>query len=200
MQTYDIEVRPMREFASDVRREAASVFVEGYFRELAFLSKDRERLIDAFGPMICPDVFYLAVLDRQIVGILACSDNRKRALTMDRTILRKSFGFIKGNISYHVMKNEFNQQLPYPDDTGYIECVATAVNARGKGVSTALFRYVMQHAPYRRYILEVTDTNTIAYRLYRKLGFSEIERKQEKFAKLKGFKERIYMEITAKQK
>ncbi|WP_353626047.1 hypothetical protein [Bacillus sp. JCM 19041] len=88
----------MGAFESDVYREAAAVFVDGYEKELEFLSKDRERLIDAFAQMICPDVFYLAVLDREIVGILACSNNQKRALTIDQTILRKSFGYMKGTM------------------------------------------------------------------------------------------------------
>ncbi|WP_353626048.1 hypothetical protein [Bacillus sp. JCM 19041] len=48
-------------------------------------------------------------------------------------------------------------------------------------------------------ILEVVDTNESAYRLYRKLGFLELERKKERFSKLKGFKERIYMELSAQK-
>lgn len=196
MQTYDIQVKRMNEFDADVRREAAAVFVEGYYKELSFLSKDHGKLIEAFGPMMCPDVFYLAALDQEIVGILACSNNQQRALTVDQELLTRSFGFLKGNISYRFMKGEFNKKLPYPDDTGYIECVATAVKARGKGVSTALFHYVMETAPYQRYILEVADTNEVAYRLYTKLGFSELERKKEKLAMITGLKERIYMEFS----
>lgn len=196
MQTYDIQVKPMRAFESDVYREAATVFVDGYGKDLAFLSNDRESLVRAFGQMICADVFYLAVLDHEIVGILACSNNQKRAMTIDQDILRKSFGYVKGSIAYQFMKNEFNNKLPYRDDTGYIECVATAVKARGKGVSTALFHYVMENAPYQRYILEVVDTNEKAYRLYKNLGFLELERKKERFSKIKGFKERVYMELS----
>lgn len=199
MHTYDIQVRPMGAYESDICREAAAVFVDGYYRELSFLSKDRAKLIDTFKRLMCPDVFYVAELDHEIVGILACSNNRKRALTITPSILRKSFGYWKGSLSYLFMKNEFNQPLRYPDDTGYIECVATSVKARGKGVSTALFHYVVQNAPYRRYILEVVDTNEAAYRLYAKLGFKELERKKEKFAHMKSFNERIYMDLTVEQ-
>lgn len=196
MQQHEIRVMPMRAFESDVHREAAAVFVDGYYPELSFLSKDRETLIDAFRKIICADVFYVATLDREIVGILACSDNRMRAMKIDPAIWRQAFGFVKGTISYAVMKGEFNRPLTYPDDTGYIECVATAVSARGKGVSTALFRHVLENARYRRYVLEVVDTNDTACRLYKKLGFAEIERKKERFSKLKGFHERIYMSFT----
>ena len=178
MQTYDIRVRPMEASESDMF-EATAVFVDGYYHELSILSIDRAQLIDTFKRMICPDVFYVAELDDEIVGILACSNNRKRAIAATPSILRKSFGFWKGSLAYLFMKNEFNKPLPYPSDTGYIECVATSVKARRKGVSTALFRYVMNQAPYRRYILEVVDTNVNACRLYEKLGFKELERKKK---------------------
>lgn len=197
MESYEIRVMPMRECIRDVSREVAAVFVDGYEKDLAFLSNNREKLIEAFQKMICPDVVYFATLEGEIVGILACSNNRNRALTMDKTILRDSFGYVKGSMAYHLMKDEFNTKLSYPDDTGYIECVATAVKARGKGISTALMNYVLEYEGYHRYILEVVDTNEAAYRLYKKLGFTELKRKKESFSKIKGFKHRIYMELFA---
>lgn len=195
MKNYDIKVIPMREAKRDVSREVAAVFVDGYEKDLTFLSNNREKLIEAFQKMICQDVFYFATLEGEIVGILACSNNQKRAVTIDKALLRKSFGLITGSIAYHFMKDEFNKKLPYQDDTGYIECVATSIKARGKGVSTALMSYVLENEDYHRYILEVVDTNKIAYRLYKKLGFTEFKRKKESFSKMKGFKHRIYMEL-----
>ena len=74
-----------------------------------------------------------------------------------------------------------------------ISNVATTTKARGKGVSTALMR-CQRGAPYKRYVLEVTDSNQVALSLYQKLGFREIERKSEIDAEEKGFSDRIYME------
>ncbi|WP_152658231.1 GNAT family N-acetyltransferase [Oceanobacillus sp. CFH 90083] len=195
MQKTVMEVKQMKDFDSDVRREAAEVFVDGYKKELGFFSKDRKNLVAAFQKMLNPKVLYLAMLNGEIVGILACSNNKARGLNIDRHTLKKHFGFVKGNLGYHFMKNDFNKKLPYEDGTGYIECVATSVKARGKGVSTALFQHVLQHASYRRFILEVVDTNKIAYHMYAKLGFSDMERKKERFSSFKGFKERIYMKL-----
>lgn len=190
----------MRELKEDVSREIATVFVDGYEKDLAFLSNNREKLIGAFQKMICTDVFYFATLEGDIVGILACSNNQNRALTIDKTILRHTFGYVKGSMAYHFMKDEFNKKLSFKDDTGYIECVATTVKARGRGVSTALMRYVLETENYHRYTLEVTDTNEGAYRLYKKLGFTEFERKNERFSKMKGFEHRIYMELYVANK
>lgn len=195
-----IIVKPMNDLKDDVSKEIAQVFVDGYEKELAFLSNNRQKLVDAFSKMICADVFYFATLENDIVGILACSNNKKRALTMDKAILREYFGYLKGSMVYHFMKDEFSKRLSYSDDTGYIECVATSVKARGKGVSTSLMNYVLNNAAYDRYVLEVTDTNEVARRLYKKLGFTEFERKKESLSWLKGFKYRIYMELYRSNK
>lgn len=188
-----IHIKRMADYGYDVRYEAAKVFVDGYYKDLAFFTKDKEKLKTAFKNTFCPDVFYLAEMDGEIVGILACANNRQRALNINKTALKNGLGFVMGNLAYYLLNGEFNTPLTFPDDTTYIECVATSESARGKGVCTELFRYVMAKLPYRQFILEVADTNDSAYRLYKKLGFSEFKRKNEKYPKLKGFTQRIYM-------
>lgn len=188
-----IQVSRMAECGQDVRYQVADVFVDAYYKELSHFTKDRERLRNALKNSFCPDVFYVAEVEGAIVGILACSHNRQRAMRLNKADLKKQFGFAMGTLAYYVMKMDMNAPLAYSDDTGYIECVATSEKARGKGVCTALLRHVMQELPYRQLVLEVIDTNQSAFRLYQKVGFVEFERKTEKFQKLKGFKERIYM-------
>lgn len=189
----DILVKRIADYDHDVRNEAASVFVDGYYKDLSFFTKDKQKLKNAFKNTFCADVFYLAEMEGKIVGILACASNRQRAMHIDKTAMIKGLGFAKGNLAYYMLHREFNTPLTYPDDTTYIECVATSEQARGKGVCTELFRYVMEELPYRQFVLEVADTNHNAYRLYKNLGFSEFKRKNEKYPKLKGFNQRIYM-------
>lgn len=189
-----VEVKRMKDINTDVRREVAQVFVSGYEKELSFLSKDKEKLVSAFQQMICPEVFYIGMLENEIVGILACSNKKQRAIPIKQEVLKNHFGAWKGLVAYRFMKDEFNSQLLFGDETGYIECVATMEKARGKGVSTALFNHVLVHAPHQHYMLEVVDTNVVALNMYSKLGFIETKRKKERFSSLKGFKERIYME------
>jgi ribosomal protein S18 acetylase RimI-like enzyme len=189
----DITIKRMADYEYDVRNEAAEVFVEGYYKDLSFFTKDKEKLITAFKNTFCPDVFYLAEMSGKVVGILACADNRNRAMCINKAAMIKGLGFVMGNLAYHLLNKEFNTPLTYQDDTTYIECVATGESARKKGVCTQLFHYVMEELPYRQFILEVADTNDTAYRLYKRLGFSEFKRKNEKHHKLKGFKQRIYM-------
>lgn len=196
MKDNTIVIKHMKEFSTDISREVAAVFADGYEEYLTFLSKNRERVINAFQKMICPETFYCAAIDEKVVGIVACSNNKYRAINIDKTVLRQSFGYIKGSLTYLFMNEAFNKTLPYEDDTCYIECVATKVDARGKGVSTSLMNYILKETDYKRYILEVTDANEVARHIYKKLGFKEFERIRERFPKLKGFNYRIYMNYS----
>ena len=188
-----ILITRMTDYGHDVRYEVAGVFVDAYYDDLSFFTKNKEKLKTAFKDTFCADIFYLAEMDGIIVGMLACANNKQRAIPADKTGMKKGLGFVMGNLAYYLLKKEFNTPLTYSEDTAYIESVATSEAAQGKGVCTALFKYVMKELPYRQYILEVADTNQNAYRLYKKLGFVEFERKGVKRPKLKGFNEIIYM-------
>lgn len=188
-----ITVRSMADYERDVRGEVAEVFVNGYYNELSYFTEDQSTLQKAFRTLFSPEVFYVAEVQGIIIGILACSHNGQRAMPVALAPLQAAFGDKTGELAYNVMKNEFNPALPYDDETGYIECVATTEKARGKGVSTALMKHVMTELPYRRYVLEVTDSNQTALRLYQKLGFREFKRISEDSDE-KGFNDRIYME------
>ena len=58
----------------------------------------------------------------------------------------------------------------------------------------------MHTAPYDEYVLEVTDTNVAARKVYEKLGFETFEVKLEENMEEKGFSERIYMKRGKKWK
>lgn len=190
---YNITIRRMSDYERDVRDDVARVFVDAYYKEMRSLTKEKEVLQKAFQHAFCGDVIYLAEMDNEIVGMLGCSNNKKRAMHLDKKQLRKHLGFMIGSFSYSVMKKEFNTPLSYPDHTGYIECLGTMEKARAKGVATSLMKYVMKVEPYHEFILELIDTNQTAYEIYKRLGFSVVKRKKEKLSKIYGFDERIYM-------
>lgn len=188
-----IAIRKMSDYDRDVRSEVAAVFVDAYFKELRFFTKDKDKLINALHHSFSRDVIFLAEMNGEIIGMVGCSNNKVRAIHLDKTQLRLHLGFFTGHMMYRLMHKEFNIPLPYPDSTGYIECAATMEKARGKGAATALIKYLLKELPYHEFILEVTDANQIAYQFYEKIGFTVFSRKIEKHSKLKGFKERIYM-------
>lgn len=191
----EILITPMRTCNESVRLQVSQVFVDAYEHDLAFFSKDQRLLAQAFVSSFCEDVFFVAEIGGEVVGILACATSKQRAIHLNRASLMSAFGFIKGRLAYRILNREFAAPLPYGEEVGYIESVATKQLARGKGVASALVRYVIEQQEYQRFVLEVLDTNTNAFRLYEKLGFKVFLRKKERFAKMKGFTERIYMEL-----
>src|SRR5574344_1312422 len=98
--TKNIKIYKMTDYIRDVRYEAADVFVEGYYKDLSFFTKDREKLRNAFKNTFCPEVFYLAEREGKIVGILACSNNRNRAMHIDKTNMKNYLGFFMGSLAY----------------------------------------------------------------------------------------------------
>lgn len=188
-----VQVRRMNQYQRDVRDEVADLIVEGFYAKFVSLTKDRSKLAVAFREGIRSDLFYVAELDGEIAGILAVSSSTRRALVADKASLRRGLGLVMGSIAYRALRKELNSHLPYGDDTGYIEWVATSGKARQRGVSTALFQHAMEHSSYTSFVLEVLDYNLNAYRLYAKLGFEEYGRKPAKGGEKTVFKERIYM-------
>jgi ribosomal protein S18 acetylase RimI-like enzyme len=188
-----VSVRRMDAYDRDIRDEVTEVILDGYFSQLSSFTKDRSKFAIAFRDDVRADMFYAAELGGQVVGVLACSDNTGRALVANRTSLRRGLGYVRGTIATRVLGRQFNSALPYDNDTGYIEWVATSEDARGKGIATALFQHVMQHLPYQRLVLEVVDTNDNARRLYANLGFDEYERQPAKGMEKRTFNERIHM-------
>lgn len=188
-----IQVTRMDQHQRDVRDEVTQLFLEGFHAKLVLLTKDRDKLAVAFRDEIRADMFYVAELDGEIVGILAVSSNSRRALVAEKASLRRGLGLVRGTIAYRALRKDFNSTLPYDDDTGYIEWVATSEKARGRGVSTALFHSAMEQLPYTTFVLEVLDFNENAFRLYAKLGFEEYDRKPAKGGEKRVFTERIAM-------
>lgn len=189
----NIIVKRMSDLDKKYRKEVAHIFVDAYYDNLKSLSKDKNKLSEGFEHVFVSEVFFVAFCEEKIVGILACSNNKTRALHLCRRELVKHFGFIKGTMSYNFMKRNFHDSLNYSDDTTYIESVATSTFARGKGIATFLMNYVYEQLPYTEYVLEVVNNNPNAIRLYEKLGYSEFERKKAEYPKIMGFEYYIYM-------
>lgn len=177
-----------------VKRKISEVFVDGYSKELAFFSKSESRLVDAFEHMFIVDAFYVAMIDGEIVGITACTNDKMRPIDPKSQELISHLGYVKGSIAHFSFQRIFQKPgFVMGDRMGYIEFVATAKNHRGKGVATAMMNYLFRLPSFDEYVLEVADTNENAVKLYERLGFKEFKRIRVKWSKISGVNERIYM-------
>ncbi|WP_178075704.1 GNAT family N-acetyltransferase [Paenibacillus oralis] len=193
-----IAIRNLAELGQDGLRQATEVFVDGFFQSLSYFSKDRARLVRALEHALVKEHFFVALVDGRVLGIFAFSAGRQRAFRLNRDILRKELGWLKGSLFYAFVRQELEKPLGLKDRQCYFEAVATADEAKGKGIATRLHDHLLSVLDYDEYILEVVDTNTAAVRLYEKLGYAEFNRKPQRwFRKQAGFNARIYMKKHA---
>ena len=185
-----VTVRPAVE--SD-RTSIASVIVEAYQPEFAILSRDVDKLKAALATAVAIDRFFVADRGGDVVGAIACTDHTGRAMRVEAAAWRRHLGAVRGAIAARILAAQWMSRLTYPGTTGYLEFVAVAERARRQGVATQLVEGVVAQTAYTVFELEVTDVNAPARDCYRKIGFVDVSRKREKFARIKGFRERIYM-------
>ena len=189
----NLTVRPAVE--SD-RAGIASVIVEAYRHEFSNLSRNTDNIAAALAPAVEVDRFFVAERSGDVIGAIACTDHSGRAMRIRAADWRRHLGLVRGELAARILAPQWMSQLDYPVETGYIEFVAVAERARRQGIATKLVDGVIAQTHYTGFELEVTDVNVPARDCYRKIGFVDIKRKKEKFSRIKGFRERIYMHYT----
>lgn len=196
MTEHVIEVKKAVLLGSEIRPRMSYIFVDGFYQWLKFFSEDKQKLVGAMEHMFNLDVFYVALIDGDIAGITACTDENVHCVHLEKDEFKKHLGLLRGNMAYSILRKEFElKQYPVKmaPDTGTIEFVATAAEYRGKGVASTIIQHIIGSADYREYILEVADTNTNAVKLYEKLGFCEFHRVPQKNSKRSGVNNVVYM-------
>ena len=185
-----VTVRP----AVEPDREAiASLIVEAYRDEFSTLSRDMDKITAALTPAVEIDRFFVADRGGDVIGAIACTDHTGRAMRVTAADWRRHLGLVRGTLAARILAPQWMSQFDNPLATGYIEFVAVAERCRRQGIATRLVDGVIAQTHYRDFELEVTDVNTPARDCYRKIGFVDVRRNKEKFGRIKGFRERIYM-------
>ena len=178
----------------DPRPQLGAIFVEGFYQWLKYFSKDKEKLSRAVSHMFNLHLFYVAVENGEIAAMTACSDGKMPSIRLERQLICKALGLVRGNFAYIMLKKHLtgrNYPFAFSNSTGSIEFVTTSEKHRGRGVAAGLITHVMNAMPYGEYVLEVADTNAVAMRLYERLGFREIMRTPA--AKNTGLNYYVYM-------
>jgi 8-oxo-dGTP diphosphatase len=175
------------------RAAVASVVVEAYRHEFSMLSRDMDKITAALTPAIEVARFFVADRGGDILGAIACTDHTGRAMCVRTSDWRHHLGAVRGALAARILARQWMSQLDLPAATGYIEFAAVAERGRRQGIATQLVEGVITQTPYTDYELEVTDVNTAARDCYRKIGFADLKRVNERFGRFKGFNARIYM-------
>ena len=176
-----------------IARTIAHSFEDDFFS----LTKDTDRVAKVFENGLDANRFLVAEQADKIIGIICCENCTDRVLRMSRINCIRHFGFIRGYIAFKVFAEEFMEPLAYPPTTGRIAIVGVLEEARGQGVAKAMLKEIIAHNPqYSEFILDVTDINATAIKLYEKFGFVEYDRIPYKWAKQAGFNAKIWMKYV----
>jgi len=120
------------------------------------------------------EYFYVAIIDNEIVGMVACMDKGKICFKFNIKTLVKYLGIFKGLLTNFGI-NQFIKGFPKLDEkTALIEYLAIDTKHLRKGIASTLIKSLFTLPEYKNYILEVMGTNTKAFKLYEKLGFKAV--------------------------
>jgi ribosomal protein S18 acetylase RimI-like enzyme len=190
-------IKLAKDMNGDIREKISELFVEAFEKELKIISRDTKKLTKAFSHMFVLDYFYAGVIDDEIAGMMACVDKEHYCINHNRKTLIKNLGIIKGFLADMIFTKYFNKYPKYPveidEKTGSIEFVATNKKYQKRGIASAIMEHIFLLGVYEKYILEVADTNEQAFRLYKKLGYEEVHRIKQRYAKTIGINYLIYM-------
>lgn len=169
MQEYQIvEYGELKEYQKE---QAVAIFLEGFGHMMTF-SKDRNVLKKLFLDIMNPHLFKCFVEKEQVLGIMGIATNKVRPLKFDPEVCIKHFGKMKGSIISKQMNGIFQAPVVKEDKELYIDVLATAGSARGKGVATTLLKYAFDMEEFEDCYIEVFSNNENALRLYKNVGFS----------------------------
>ncbi|GCF93196.1 hypothetical protein NRIC_10870 [Enterococcus florum] len=152
------------------KRQAVEVFLEGFGHMMTF-TKNAEKLRALFLKAFHPSYMLLYVENQQVLGVLGMATNNVRPIKFDKKQCKELFGRVKGSMICAQMNAIFQSQAVEKDTDLYLDVIATAKEARGRGIATKLIEHCFQLSDYQDYYIEVLSKNTNAKRLYEHLGF-----------------------------
>ena len=175
-----MEIKRAIEFEENIRDKITELYVEGFFEDgWKFFSKDKIKLKRAFAPLFELEYFYVAVIDNEIAGMIACMNKDKFCLNINIKIFVKYLGIFGGLLAYFGNKNFLSKfQNETETKLAIPEFLVTDEKFRKRGVASSLMKYLLALPEYEHYVIDVADTNTASLNLCQKLGYKEVSRKK----------------------
>jgi|GEM_PF-1490278 len=157
--------------------QAFVAYVESFYEPYAkkLISRDKGKLHTIFKACFDHEQVYIYLLDGRAVGFLGWATKGNHAIKPNKKVLRQHVGFLWGTVV--AIGFNLSQPLARHDDEAIIEYCAVCPLARGQGVGGKLIAHLCEASGHSAYILETTEENSSAVRLYSKLGFVKLPKK-----------------------
>jgi len=174
-----MEIKRAIELGGNIQEKLSELYVEAFFNDgLKYFSNDKTKLVKAFTHVFLLDYYYVAIIDNEIAGMIACMGKGSFCMKFNKKLFIKYLGLFKGLLTCFAFKDYHNRCAKLDKDTALLEFLAVSKNHQKMGIGTALMKYVLALPEYNHFVGEVADTNPKAFELYKKLGFKETYRKK----------------------
>jgi len=189
-------IQPLSALTDAQAAQAFDMFAEGFYFIFSPISKDKAKLRELFMASFDPEMAWVCLIDGRPVGFLAYGTHERQPVNMRREDCLRVLGRIKGGLVYRFAAPILAKPHVTDPAVGYLDYLTTDPAFRGRGIGTAMFRYVCETLPYERYTFEVLSKNETAIRLYTKLGMRQVKVKKDPVASLVGSGSPIIMEFN----
>jgi len=187
----------IRKAVESEKLNIARTIAYSFEKDFSGFAKDMDCLAKALEEGIATHRFIVAEQNGELVGVLGYADGEGRPISVAKKDCRKYMGFFKGFVAHMVLVEEFMLPLNCPNSVGCVDVVGVLETARGQGIAKSLLEEAVRYnSSHSEVILNVTEINSTAIRLYENFGFVEYKRMPYKFAKSAGFKEKVHMRYT----
>jgi ribosomal protein S18 acetylase RimI-like enzyme len=167
-----MEIKRASEFGDNIREKLGELYVNAFYDNvLKFFSRNKAKLIKIFACIFLLDCFYVAMIDDEIIGMVACMGKDDSCIKLDLKTIIKHIGLLGGLIINFWLKQFLKVSPEHDEKTALVECLAIDTKHLRKGVASTLVKSLFKLTEYKNYILEVIGTNKEAIKLYSKLGF-----------------------------
>jgi ribosomal protein S18 acetylase RimI-like enzyme len=170
-----MEIKRAAEFGDSIREKLGELYVNAFYDDvLKFFSRNKTKLIKLFACVFLLDCFYVAIIDDEIIGMVACMGKDDACIKFDLKTIVKYIGLFGGLIINFWLKQFLKVSPEHDEKTALIECLAIDTKHQRKGIASAFVKSLFKLTKYTNYILEVIGTNKKAIKLYGKLGFKVV--------------------------
>jgi ribosomal protein S18 acetylase RimI-like enzyme len=190
-------IKPLSQLTDAQASQAFDMFAEGFHFIFSPISKDRPKLRELFMASFDRQMAWVCLAGELPVGFLSCGTHEKQPVNMRKEDCLRVLGRVKGRLVYRFAAPILARPHVEDADVGYLDYLTTDPAYRGRGIGTAMFRYVCETLPYERYSFEVLSKNETAIRLYTKLGMKQVKVKNDPVASLVGHGKPIIMAFEA---
>jgi ribosomal protein S18 acetylase RimI-like enzyme len=170
-----MEIKRATEFGDNIREKLGELYVNAFYDDvLKYFSKNKTKLIKVFSCGFLLDCFYVAIINNEIIGMVACMGKGEVCFKLGLKTIVKYIGIFRGLIINFNLK-QFLKGFPKLDEkTALIEYLAIDTKHLRKGIASTLVKSLFTLTEYENYILEVIGTNKKAIKLYEKIGFKVV--------------------------